>query len=222
MIHSAPRICVSCLREESNGGRAAPQAAPMAKKRNAGRVPPSPPMETASVPSPPAAPTAAAPYPTLRFAAIPIVLLLVAFTCQFLAELVPNGVTAGSLIVAAEAKAASESHRCHGSCKGMGCPAGWTTGHSPDDLCKCICVRIDPSATTPWDEERRRKAAEKQHTPGIAGLGPKEGGWSSVAFAPKGLVEGAAVSPAIAVGEEAPRVENHAADNHAETPDSIG
>ena len=48
-------------------------------------------------------------------------------------------------------RAARAKDKCATVCDGMNCPAGWQTGRSPEDHCKCICVRTDPSKATAWD-----------------------------------------------------------------------
>ena len=56
----------------------------------------------------------------------------------------------------AEARAIRAKDKCATVCDGMTCPDGWTTGRAPDDQCKCICVRRDPSQATQWDKEHNQ------------------------------------------------------------------
>ena len=92
--------------------------------------------------------------------------ILFAFILPALADMTPPGVDPKLVAVVAEQQAIGVRAGCEEACKGMGCPAGWMTARSPDDPCKCICARVDPSnANTAWDEQQRasqQKAAQQQ------------------------------------------------------------
>ena len=96
--------------------------------------------------------------------------VLFAFLLPTLANLTPPGVDPKAVAAWAEEQAAVASAGCENACQGMGCPTGWVTKRSPDDYCKCICARADPSnVDTPWDLERKQKeeaaARAKQQQP---------------------------------------------------------
>ena len=63
----------------------------------------------------------------------------------YLADLTPPGVDVQLIQAEAVKRAARAKDKCATVCDGMNCPAGWQTGRSPEDHCKCICVRKDPS-----------------------------------------------------------------------------
>lgn len=69
----------------------------------------------------------------------------------YLADLTPPGVDVQLIQAEAVKRAARAKDKCATVCDGMNCPAGWQTGRSPEDHCKCICVRTDPSKATAWD-----------------------------------------------------------------------
>lgn len=74
-----------------------------------------------------------------------------------LADLTPPGVTPKLLAELAEQQTKLAELGCADACRGMACPAGWTTGRSQKDLCKCICVRMNPDQPTAWDEQRKQQ-----------------------------------------------------------------
>ena len=74
----------------------------------------------------------------------------------YLAELTPPGVNVHQIQVEAVKRAARAKDKCATVCDGMNCPAGWETGRSPEDHCKCICVRKDPSQATVWDKDHNQ------------------------------------------------------------------
>ena len=82
-----------------------------------------------------------------------VVTLFVMFKCilPYLADLTPPGVDVQLIQAEAVKRAARAKDKCATVCDGMNCPAGWQTGRSPEDHCKCICVRTDPSKATAWD-----------------------------------------------------------------------
>ena len=76
----------------------------------------------------------------------------------WLAELTPPGVDPKAVAAASSfpptplrgPRARTRATEC--------CPKGWSTGRAPDDPCKCICVRDDPTGrATEWDLERQKK-----------------------------------------------------------------
>ena len=78
-----------------------------------------------------------------------------------LAEMTPPGVDAQEVAKLAVDKAVAGKHGCGVDvCKGMGCPAGWTTGRNQNDPCKCACIRVQQN--TPWDEEQKQKEQAKR------------------------------------------------------------
>jgi hypothetical protein len=85
------------------------------------------------------------------------VYLLFVLVLPTLADLTPPGVDAKLVAAAANQEAVGAREGCADACKGMGCPTGWTTARSPDDVCKCICARIDPGVATPWDGQQKTK-----------------------------------------------------------------
>ena len=88
------------------------------------------------------------------------VYLLFSTVLPWLAELTPPGVDPKAVAAAASELPADTIARtaCENACHGMGCPKGWSTGRAPDDPCKCICVRDDPTGrATEWDLERQKK-----------------------------------------------------------------
>eukprot|EP00320_Phaeocystis_rex_P020470 CAMPEP_0119082906 /NCGR_PEP_ID=MMETSP1178-20130426/123492_1 /TAXON_ID=33656 /ORGANISM="unid sp, Strain CCMP2000" /LENGTH=167 /DNA_ID=CAMNT_0007065723 /DNA_START=55 /DNA_END=558 /DNA_ORIENTATION=+ len=74
----------------------------------------------------------------------------------FLAELTPPGVDIHQIQAEAVKRAARVKDKCANVCDGMNCPAGWDTGTSPEDHCKCICVRKDPTKATAWDKDHNQ------------------------------------------------------------------
>lgn len=88
--------------------------------------------------------------------------LLFAFFLPFLANLTPPGVDPKAVADAVEAKIALAARGCEDSCRGLSCPSGWTTARDKHDVCKCICVRIDPTIKTAWDLERARKEQDAE------------------------------------------------------------
>ena len=74
----------------------------------------------------------------------------------YLAELTPPGVNVHQIQVEAVKRAARAKDKCATVCDGMNCPVGWETGRSPEDHCKCICVRKDPSKATVWDKDHNQ------------------------------------------------------------------
>lgn len=79
-----------------------------------------------------------------------------------LADLTPPGVDPKMVAAWAEEQYAGAQAGCENACRGMGCPAGWTTARAPDDHCRCICARIDPTnRDTPWDAERQQKEVKE-------------------------------------------------------------
>jgi hypothetical protein len=89
-----------------------------------------------------------------------IMLLLIAVTFRyvlpFLADLTPPGVDIKLIRQEAEKRALRAKDKCASVCDGMSCPEGWETGRSPEDHCKCICVRKDPLQATKWDKEHNQ------------------------------------------------------------------
>lgn len=103
--------------------------------------------------------------------------LLFALILPFLANLTPPGVDPKMVALLAEVPAPTgvPAH-CEDACKGMGCPAGWTTARAPDNPCKCICARVDPrSKGTPWDEEQKQKQQEPRGGVYVNGVEQKTG-----------------------------------------------
>ena len=98
------------------------------------------------------------------YSALQILALFVVFKwfLPWIADMTPPGVDPRRVAAAAHEQAIAATKGCADACRGMACPAGWTTGRAPDDPCKCICVRLDPGSSTPWDEERKKAAAAKQ------------------------------------------------------------
>ena len=88
--------------------------------------------------------------------------MLFAFILPGLAEMTPPGVDPKAVAAAVQVKISLAQRGCENACKGMSCPAGWTTGRDKQDVCKCICVRLDPSQTTAWDLERAQKEMERE------------------------------------------------------------
>ena len=74
----------------------------------------------------------------------------------FLAEMTPPGVDVKVIQREAELREQRSKDKCATVCDGMTCPDGWTTGRSPEDRCKCICVRKDPATATQWDKEHNQ------------------------------------------------------------------
>jgi len=89
------------------------------------------------------------------------VYVLFALVLPALADITPPGVDPKLVAAAAAQEAVGVREGCADACKGMGCPTGWTTARSPDDVCKCICARVDPGAATPWDSQQK---AKQEHT----------------------------------------------------------
>ena len=74
--------------------------------------------------------------------------LLLCLTCILfkwalpaLAEMTPPGVDPKLVAAAAQEQAQGAAEGCKDTCRGMACPAGWTTGRDRENACKCICVR---------------------------------------------------------------------------------
>merc|ERR1711935_553770 len=91
----------------------------------------------------------------------PILILVTLFVMfkwmlPYLAELTPPGVDVHQIQVEAVKRAAHIKDKCATVCDGMNCPAGWETGRSPEDHCKCICVRKDPTKATVWDKDHNQ------------------------------------------------------------------
>lgn len=95
---------------------------------------------------------------TVKMLALWIFVVFVTFKwcLPFLAELTPPGVDVALIRREAEERAARAKDKCASVCGGMTCPEGWTTGRSPEDRCKCICVRKDPVSATAWDKEHNQ------------------------------------------------------------------
>lgn len=75
----------------------------------------------------------------------------------YLANLTPPGVDREEVLKDADYRALAVARDCDDSCKGMSCPHGWVTTLSPDDVCKCICERLEDNKPTLWDEEQAQK-----------------------------------------------------------------
>ena len=91
----------------------------------------------------------------------PILIVMMLFVMfkwmlPYLAELTPPGVNVHQIQVEAVKRAARAKDKCATVCDGMNCPVGWETGRSPEDHCKCICVRKDPSKATVWDKDHNQ------------------------------------------------------------------
>ena len=82
-----------------------------------------------------------------------LIYILFRWVLPALAEMTPPGIDPKLVAAAALEKAQGAAQGCTDTCRGMTCPAGWTTGRDKENTCKCICVRVDPSKLTPWDEE---------------------------------------------------------------------
>ena len=99
--------------------------------------------------------------------AIGLSLVMFKWILPALADMTPPGVDPLLVAAVAEEKSRLATHGCDEACSGMACPAGWTTGRSPDNPCKCICKRLEAGKKTDWDLQRERAAA---------GAGPLSGG----------------------------------------------
>ena len=98
---------------------------------------------------------------TLSAVKLPTLWIIIVFVTfkwclPFLAELTPPGVDVDLIKREAQERAERAKDRCATVCDGMTCPEGWTTGRSPEDSCKCICVRKDPTTATAWDKEHNQ------------------------------------------------------------------
>ena len=96
---------------------------------------------------------------TAKQPALWIIVVFVTFKwcLPFLAELTPPGVDIKIIQKEAEMKALRQKDRCATVCDGMTCPDGWDTGRSPEDQCKCICVRKQQDKPTEWDKKNNQQ-----------------------------------------------------------------
>ena len=96
--------------------------------------------------------------------------VLVCYVLPYLAELTPPGVDLSA--TPAQDPATHRTSKsfpaeaipkgCETSCDNLHCPDGWFVDRSPDDPCKCICVRSDPAQMTLWDLQQRASKAERE------------------------------------------------------------
>ena len=86
----------------------------------------------------------------------------------------PPGVDPKLVHAYADAQAQAAQGGCPDACKGMSCPAGWTTGRDKENVCKCICVRLTPESLTPWDEEQKSAATARAAAAAAARAGQQQ------------------------------------------------
>ena len=144
-----------------------------------------------------------------------------------LADLTPPGVDMEQVRVAIEEEAQAAHSGCPDACKGMSCPAGWTTGRDANDACKCVCKRINPQKLTAWDAERQDGSASQHGAAAQHGVAVQHGAAAheaSAGKAPHGTAQhaaaqhGAAVQHGVAAHEASAGKVPLGTAQHAEAP----
>ena len=90
------------------------------------------------------------------------VFLLFGLVLPWLANLTPPGVDPKMVAALAAQPQVKPPQGANDPCRGMACPAGWTTALSPETAGKCICKRLDPTnEDTPWDAQQKEQKRQQ-------------------------------------------------------------